>query len=63
MDASLAPGEYRLIAARRRGGPQGENFRPGVMRAMGFDCERLRALNQAYGLYTTSPPSTRSARP
>jgi len=43
-----------------------ENFRPGVMRAMGFDYERLRALNQRiilvsvsgfgqYGPYTDRP--------
>ena len=50
-----------------------ENFRPGTMKAMGFDYERLRALNPGIILVSVSgfgqygpvprPPGLRSARP
>jgi crotonobetainyl-CoA:carnitine CoA-transferase CaiB-like acyl-CoA transferase len=66
LDLRSAPGKEVLAALVRKSDVVLENFRPGVMRAMGFDYERLRALNAGiilvsvsgfgqYGPYTDRP--------
>jgi CoA:oxalate CoA-transferase len=66
LDLRSAPGKEVFAALVRKSDVVLENFRPGVMRAMGFDYERLRALNAGiilvsvsgfgqYGPYTERP--------
>jgi CoA:oxalate CoA-transferase len=66
LDLRSAPGKEVFAALVRKSDVILENFRPGVMRAMGFDYERLRALNAGiilvsvsgfgqYGPYTERP--------
>jgi crotonobetainyl-CoA:carnitine CoA-transferase CaiB-like acyl-CoA transferase len=66
LDLRTAEGKEVFAALVRKSDIVLENFRPGVMRAMGFDYERLRALNAGiilvsvsgfgqYGPYTDRP--------
>jgi len=66
LDLRSAQGKEVFAALVRKSDIVLENFRPGVMRAMGFDYERLRALNAGiilvsvsgfgqYGPYTDRP--------
>ena len=66
LDLRTAQGKEVFAALVRKSDIVLENFRPGVMRAMGFDYERLRALNAGiilvsvsgfgqYGPYTDRP--------
>jgi CoA:oxalate CoA-transferase len=66
LDLRSAQGKEIFAALVRKSDIVLENFRPGVMRAMGFDYERLRALNAGiilvsvsgfgqYGPYTDRP--------
>src|SRR5215472_8573492 len=66
IDLRSAEGKEVFAALVKKSDVVLENFRPGVMRAMGFDYERLRAINSAiilvsvsgfgqYGPYTDRP--------
>jgi crotonobetainyl-CoA:carnitine CoA-transferase CaiB-like acyl-CoA transferase len=66
LDLRSAPGKEVFAALVKKSDIVLENFRPGVMRAMGFDYDRLRALNPGiilvsvsgfgqYGPYTDRP--------
>jgi crotonobetainyl-CoA:carnitine CoA-transferase CaiB-like acyl-CoA transferase len=66
LDLRSAAGKDVFAALMKKSDVVLENFRPGVMRAMGFDYDRLRALNPAiilvsvsgfgqYGPYTERP--------
>jgi CoA:oxalate CoA-transferase len=66
VDLRSVPGKEVFAALVKKSDIVLENFRPGVMKAMGFDYERLRALNSGiilvsvsgfgqYGPYTERP--------
>ena len=74
LDLRKAQGKEIFAALVAKADVVLENFRPGVMRAMGFDYERLTALNPGIilspcrgsastGRTRSGPPSTLSARP